>query len=92
MEESIIIVRVGKKFMRKRGNNSLKAECIIKTKIFKVLQILFLVVSFAITFVNISCKKEDLVSSEIGARIGAVCNDGTTSDATGSGVCSHHGR
>jgi hypothetical protein len=24
-------------------------------------------------------------------RIGAVCNDGTTSTATGSGACSHHG-
>lgn len=24
-------------------------------------------------------------------RIGAVCNDGTTSKATGRGACSHHG-
>ena len=24
-------------------------------------------------------------------RIGAVCNDGTISKATGSGACSHHG-
>lgn len=24
-------------------------------------------------------------------RVGAVCNDGTTSKATGSGACSHHG-
>ena len=24
-------------------------------------------------------------------RIGAVCNDGTSSTATGSGACSHHG-
>jgi hypothetical protein len=24
-------------------------------------------------------------------RIGAICNDGTTSTATGSGACSHHG-
>lgn len=24
-------------------------------------------------------------------RIGAVCNDGTTSTAIGSGACSHHG-
>jgi hypothetical protein len=24
-------------------------------------------------------------------RIGATCNDGTTSTATGSGACSHHG-
>jgi hypothetical protein len=24
-------------------------------------------------------------------RVGAVCNDGTNSTATGSGACSHHG-
>lgn len=24
-------------------------------------------------------------------RIGATCNDGTSSSATGSGACSHHG-
>jgi hypothetical protein len=24
-------------------------------------------------------------------RVGAICNDGTQSDATGSGACSHHG-
>lgn len=24
-------------------------------------------------------------------RVGALCNDGTTSTATGSGACSHHG-
>jgi len=24
-------------------------------------------------------------------RIGALCNDGTSSTATGSGACSHHG-
>ncbi len=24
-------------------------------------------------------------------RIGAICKDGTTSTATGSGACSHHG-
>lgn len=24
-------------------------------------------------------------------RVGALCNDGTTSSATGSGACSHHG-
>jgi hypothetical protein len=26
-----------------------------------------------------------------GIRIGAVCKDGTTSSATGSGACSYHG-
>lgn len=24
-------------------------------------------------------------------RVGAICNDGTQSEATGSGACSHHG-
>lgn len=24
-------------------------------------------------------------------RVGAICNDGTRSTATGSGACSHHG-
>ena len=26
-----------------------------------------------------------------GKRVGAVCNDGSRSSATGSGACSHHG-
>ena len=30
-------------------------------------------------------------SGDSGTRTGAVCNDGTTSSATGSGACSHHG-
>jgi len=30
-------------------------------------------------------------SSSPGVRIGAVCKDGTTSTATGSGACSSHG-
>lgn len=34
-------------------------------------------------------EEENPVSS--GKRIGAVCNDGTRSSATGSGACSHHG-
>ncbi|MCM4160884.1 hypothetical protein FHG64_17840 [Antarcticibacterium flavum] len=29
--------------------------------------------------------------SDTKVRVGAVCNDGTTSQATGSGACSHHG-
>ena len=30
-------------------------------------------------------------STDPGDRVGAVCKDGTTSTATGSGACSHHG-
>ena len=31
------------------------------------------------------------VTQGSGIRVGAVCNDGTRSDATGRGACSHHG-
>jgi len=37
------------------------------------------------------CSKDDENPVSGGERIGAVCNDGTTSSATGSGACSHHG-
>jgi len=40
-------------------------------------------------FLITSC--HDNSTSSEGSRIGAVCNDGTTSTATGSGACSHHG-
>lgn len=37
-----------------------------------------------------TCKSEDNpVTSQ--KRIGAVCSDGSTTTATGSGACSHHG-
>lgn len=40
-------------------------------------------------FVTLSCEDEgDCPPSD---RIGAVCKDGTSSTATGSGACSHHG-
>jgi hypothetical protein len=32
-----------------------------------------------------------LVSCNRGQRVGAICNDGWHSSATGSGACSHHG-
>jgi len=35
--------------------------------------------------------KSPTESSDDCVRIGAVCKDGTTTDATGSGACSHHG-
>lgn len=38
-----------------------------------------------------SCSKEDSPTAATGTRIGAVCKDGTRTDATGSGACSHHG-
>ena len=46
----------------------------------KRLIILILVSSVTLFF---ACSK--------GRRIGARCNDGTRSSATGSGACSHHG-
>lgn len=40
----------------------------------------------------LSCSKEEESSSCVAAdRTGAVCNDGTSSSATGSGACSGHG-
>jgi hypothetical protein len=32
-----------------------------------------------------------LYSCSRGKRVGAICNDGWQSSATGSGACSHHG-
>ena len=46
---------------------------------------LFLLLSL---FVSNCDKSSDPVSGE---RRGAVCKDGTTTTATGSGACSHHG-
>jgi hypothetical protein len=53
----------------------------------KLLFILLLASSLFIT----TCKEEDSPTASSGERIGAICNDGTTSTATGSGACSHHG-
>jgi hypothetical protein len=45
---------------------------------------------FLVFLTVFGCNKAgDPVSS--GVRVGAICNDGTTSTATGSGACSHHG-
>jgi hypothetical protein len=38
----------------------------------------------SISFTSFNC-------SDPCERIGAICNDGTRSSATGSGACSHHG-
>ena len=43
---------------------------------------IFAVVLFTFTLVMVGCQ---------GKRIGAVCEDGSRSTATGSGACSHHG-
>jgi hypothetical protein len=63
----------------------------------KTLGARLIVLTFLVVF-SLSCKSDsDPVSSGSdggngsGTRIGAVCNDGTTTDATGSGACSHHG-
>ena len=40
---------------------------------------------------NTDTNSETNSDDNSGVRIGAVCNDGTTSTATGSGACSHHG-
>lgn len=39
-----------------------------------------------------SCEKQEFPCDNVHTqRIGARCNDGTKSDATGSGACSNHG-
>ena len=37
----------------------------------------------------VSCTKDDVGPEKV--RIGAICGDGTKSNATGSGACSGHG-
>ncbi|MCB0284698.1 MAG: hypothetical protein KDF60_19100 [Calditrichaeota bacterium] len=43
------------------------------------------------TLLVVGCAKEEACSSGSPNIIGAQCNDGTSSSATGSGACSHHG-
>ena len=56
-----------------------------------------LILSFALLLIFASCihspeEDTDTTSeSTSGTRTGAICNDGTSSTATGSGACSHHG-
>ncbi|RTE53955.1 DUF3761 domain-containing protein [Arenibacter aquaticus] len=40
---------------------------------------------------SISTSNNKIKTNSVKTRIGAVCNDGTTSRATGRGACSHHG-
>ena len=56
----------------------------------KRLGVILVVIIFCFAF---SCEEEEKCH-ECGInetdRVGAICNDGTRSDATGSGACSHH--
>jgi hypothetical protein len=38
-----------------------------------------------------SCEPVEGTDCPVSKRTGAICNDGTSSTATGSGACSHHG-
>ena len=49
------------------------------------ISLLFIAISFT------SCEPDAGTGAGTGARTGAVCKDGTTTSATGSGACSHHG-
>jgi|WetSurMetagenome_2_1015567.scaffolds.fasta_scaffold03552_7 hypothetical protein len=56
------------------------------------MKIKFFLLIFLLYFTFAQCTEEELtVSTDDYVRIGAVCNDGTTTTATGSGACSHHG-
>jgi hypothetical protein len=57
----------------------------MKKLIFNFIILCFLFLS------SITCKEESDPVSSTRERIGAICNDGTTSTATGSGACSSHG-
>ncbi|HYG03237.1 MAG TPA: hypothetical protein VD927_12385 [Chryseosolibacter sp.] len=51
--------------------------------------------SILLLVVSLSCSEDDPGGVPCDAdhtqRIGAICMDGSRSDATGSGACSHHG-
>ena len=55
--------------------------------------IILIVLSLSIMTSLIGCSESSTApeTSEGEQRIGAVCNDGTRSTATGQGACSHHG-
>ena len=56
------------------------------------MKIKFYLLIFLLYFACAQCSEESTpVNSDDCVRIGAVCNDGTTSSATGSGACSGHG-
>lgn len=48
--------------------------------------LIFILTVFLYCIIYISCD-----TTEPCVRTGAICNDGTTSTATGSGACSSHG-
>ncbi len=49
------------------------------------------VLILAVLMVFVSCTKDSDCQNDPGKRSGAVCKDGTSSTATGSGACSGHG-
>jgi hypothetical protein len=55
---------------------------------------LFILLFFGSFFLS-NCKKDDSPTASgdcpASQRTGAICNDGTTTTATGSGACSSHG-
>ncbi len=56
--------------------------------------LLCLLIAISVIFIFQTCSKDSNPTSSgdcPNGRSGAVCNDGTTSSATGSGACSKHG-
>ena len=73
-------------------SSSSKPGSLTKSIMKTIFKLLFIFILSTILF---SCNKDDISGAhQCGAnesdRIGAVCNDGTTSTATGSGACSSH--
>jgi hypothetical protein len=59
----------------------------MKTNMRKALAIAFATISVALAGIAFQDESKAQISNY---RIGAICNDGTQSSATGSGACSHH--
>jgi hypothetical protein len=72
------------------GESSMKFDKVIKSEAIKRI-ILLLIIMILFAFLGCSKKSSPTSSSDDCVRTGAVCKDGTTTDATGSGACSHHG-
>lgn len=62
-------------------------------QVISVLKGIILPIVVAVLLMNSGCgkTKSSTNSTDDCVRIGAVCKDGTSSDATGSGACSSHG-
>ena len=82
----ITTVKAVRRFIVRENSGTMKIVKDIK-KIF-----LLLLISISIMLIYQTCDKSNPVSSDCpNGRSGAICKDGSSSSATGSGACSNHG-